>query len=63
MGKVEGEYKRWYDGTDTTGKSQLFSHTYYKEGKQHGEFKQLYINGQLSIYIKDGKRRDFTITS
>ena len=49
-GKLEGEFKLWYEN------GQLWFQEYYKEGKLDGEYKRWGINGQLmaQTYYKEG---------
>jgi hypothetical protein len=44
-GKLEGEYKRWFESS-----GQLNIHWTYKDGKEHGEFKSWYPNGQPCVH-------------
>jgi antitoxin component YwqK of YwqJK toxin-antitoxin module len=50
-GKLEGEYKSWYDN------SQLWQECFYKKGKLEGEYKSWHENGQPfgHSFYKDGE--------
>jgi hypothetical protein len=50
-GKLEGEYKEWYEN------GQPFERSFYKNGELHGEYRKWFDNGQLTqhSFYKEGK--------
>ena len=44
-GRIQGEYKQWWD----TG--QLWEHSYYVDSQRQGEYKEYYENGTLKFHL------------